>query len=144
MEDFLLMSSLKLQCEEVGILIPPAAGTWARNDLFQWASAALPDAQQRSFLDYDESRPKMSCTTAASYLPRGKPLQDRPSTAEQLAYDYLEAGHTSLWTAMRQVLQHLQYDPLQRFHHRQEANGPNCDKGQVFRVGAFFRVCRAC
>ena len=118
------MSSLKLQCEEVGILIPPAAGTWARNDLFQWAS--------------------VSCTTAASYLPRGKPLQDRPSTAEQLAYDYLEAGHTSLWTAMRQVLQHLQYDPLQRFHHRQEANGPNCDKGQVFRVGAFFRVCRAC
>ena len=114
------------------------SGTWARNDLLQWASAALPDDQQRSFLDYAESLPQMSCVAATSHLPRGKPIQDRPPTAEQLTYDYLEAGHTSLWT--RQVLQHLQYDPLQRFQHRQEANGPNWDKGQVFRVGAFFRV----
>ena len=35
MEDFLLMSSLKLQCEEVGMQLPPTAGTWARNDLLQ-------------------------------------------------------------------------------------------------------------
>ena len=77
MEDFLLVSALKV---EVGLRIPPAAGTWARNDLLHWATNALPAIQKHSFLGYAASLPQMSGTTAT---PSSEPLQNKPPTAER-------------------------------------------------------------
>ena len=127
MEDFLLMSALKV---EVGLRIPPAAGTWARNDLY--TGPPTPCRQSRNTPSWAAaSLPQMSGTTATPPLPNSKPLQNKPPTAEKLAYDYLEAGDTSLWTA----IQHLQYEPLQRFHQQPDVTGQTKDKGQFFRSG---------
>ena len=73
MEDFLLTSALKLQCEEVGLRIPPAAGTWARNDLLHWATNALPAIQKHSFLGF-QLLPTITwrLETHRSGRPRGK------------------------------------------------------------------------
>ena len=126
------MSALKV---EVGLRIPPAAGTWARNDLY--TGPPTPCRQSRNTPSWAAaSLPQMSGTTATPPLPNSKPLQNKPPTAEKLAYDYLEAGDTSLWTA----IQHLQYEPLQRFHQQPDVTGQTQDKGQLFRVGAFYRA----
>eukprot|EP00439_Symbiodinium_sp_Y106_P045309 s6221_g5.t1 len=66
-----------------------------------------------------------------------------PPAAEQMAHDFLTADSISIWSSIRQVIQHLHFEPAQRWDGDQA--GHELQHGQCFRLGAFFRgSCRAC
>ena len=116
LEEFLLLNTARSLLQQQGHgTVPPAMGMAVRNDLIAWAVDALSSPYREDFLRYVEALDKKLRRCLPTFLP--EPLgEPGPTTlqAEIIAWHFLNEGGTPIWSAVRQAVSALAWQPCQR------------------------------
>jgi len=144
LEEFLLFRSLcYMYGQQTTEALPPSLSMISRNDLLQEARQRLWPENLQSFMLYAEQLSYSLGTWPLSALP--PPIwreNRRPPAAEICARNLLEEGQGSLWSAVRQVICHIEFeDPRQNFM-AQDARARSFSLG-VYARQAFVGLCKA-
>ena len=113
LEEFLLIEALmRLQQQQGGGALPPAIGLMPVNDILLYAQSLLDDSGYATLLQYAEGLHHSRFHVVDAYLPEPAPiLCDQLLAAESLARAFLAEGHAPIWSAVRQVVGLLEWQP---------------------------------
>ena len=114
LEEYLLLNALRLcALEQGGGLIRPALGLAPRNDIIREAHDLLGPEPLRRFLTYAGSlgATLKRCLDTHMPEPPGSLQPQAPVVAEVMAWHYLKDGDAPVWSAVRQAIAELSWEP---------------------------------
>ena len=142
LEEFLLIEALmRLQQQQGGGALPPAIGLMPVNDILLYAQSLLDDSGYATLLQYAASLHHSRFHVVDAFLPEPAPiLCDQLLAAESLARAFLAEGQAPIWSAVRQVVGLLEWQPDR--HSVAPGKGGNVTLG-AYSKGPFRGLCKA-
>ena len=142
LEEFLLIEALSRLMQQQGRgTLPPAIGLAPVNDILVYAQLLLDAPGYAALLQYSEDLNRSRFHVVDAYLPEPAPvLDEKLLAAEAMARAFLAEGHAPIWSAVRQVVGLLEWQPDK--HSVAPGKGCNVMLG-AYSKGPFRGLCKA-